>query len=72
MVTISCLKSLIAWIWTWVINDWIDADGMAVAFMVVASINVIVYMSTIVFYIRGKTFRLWIQRANLLNRAGLN
>lgn len=33
MVTISCLKSCIAWIWTWVVNDWIVADGMMTVFM---------------------------------------
>ena len=71
MVTISCLKSLIAWIWTWVVNDWIVADGMLVVFMTIASINVAVYMTTIVYYFKGKSFRVWIHNANLLKSAGL-
>jgi hypothetical protein len=71
MVTISCLKSLIAWIWTWVVNDWIVADGMLVVFMTIASINVAVYMTTIVYYFKGKSFRVWIHNAKLLKIAGL-
>lgn len=71
MVTISCLKSLIAWIWTWVVNDWIVRDGMTVVFMTVATINVVIYLSTIIFYLRGKSIRIWIQEANLLQKARL-
>ncbi|CZR64179.1 uncharacterized protein PAC_14076 [Phialocephala subalpina] len=71
MVTISCLKSAIAWIWTWVINDWITRDGLIVVFMIIASVNVAVYMTTIIFYFRGKAFRIWIHKANLLKQAGL-
>jgi hypothetical protein len=71
MVTISCLKSLIAWIWTWVINDWIASDGMLVAFMTIASVNAVVYLTTIVFYYKGKSFRIWIHKANLFEKAGV-
>lgn len=72
MVTISCLKSLIAWIWTWVVNDWLVADGIMVVFMTVAAINVAVYLTTIIFYIKGKSFRIWIYKKNFLSRAGLD
>ncbi|RDW68278.1 hypothetical protein BP5796_08935 [Coleophoma crateriformis] len=72
MVTISCLKSLIAWIWTWVINDWIIKDGMLTVFMSIAAINVALYASTILLYMRGKAFRQWIVKADLMGRAGLN
>jgi hypothetical protein len=72
MVTISCLKSLIAWIWTWVVNDWLARDGMMVVFMTVAAVNVGLYSTTILFYLRGKSFRMWIHRNNLLRRAGLD
>lgn len=71
MVTISCLKSAIAWIWTWVINAWITSDGLVVVFMTIASINVAVYLTTIFFYFKGKAFRIWIYEANLLKKAGL-
>ncbi|KAH9210421.1 major facilitator superfamily domain-containing protein [Leptodontidium sp. 2 PMI_412] len=71
MVTISCLKSLIAWIWTWVINDWIASDGIAVAFMTIAAVNVAVYLTTIIFYFKGKSFRMWIHNANLMKKVGL-
>ncbi|KAK0111367.1 hypothetical protein ONS95_001729 [Cadophora gregata] len=71
MVTISCLKSLIAWIWTWFINDWITSAGVVVVFMTIASINVGVYLTTIIFYFYGKSFRMWIHSANLMKKAGL-
>ncbi|KAL3454187.1 major facilitator superfamily domain-containing protein [Aspergillus insuetus] len=60
MVTISCLKSAVAWIWTWCINDWIDANGLLVVFMIIASLNVVVYGSTLGFYLYGKRVRRWI------------
>jgi hypothetical protein len=71
MVTVASLKSLIAWIWTWCINDWITRDGMLVVFMVVASINVCVYGTTVFFYLRGKRVRVWIAEKDFLARCGL-
>jgi hypothetical protein len=71
MVTIAALKSLIAWIWTWVINDWITKDGMLIVFMVVASINVAVYMTTIILYLKGKSIRIWLNEKDFLRRAGV-
>jgi hypothetical protein len=68
MVTISCLKSLIAWIWTWCINDWIVADGLLTVLMVVATLNVLVYGSTLVFYFYGKSIRIWIHKKNLIGQ----
>lgn len=72
MVTISCLKSLIAWIWTWVVNDWLETNGIVVVFMTIATVNAVVYLTTIIFYLQGKSIRIWIQKADLLRRAGLN
>jgi hypothetical protein len=60
MVTISCLMSAVAWIWTWCINDWIDANGLLVVFMVIAGLNVVVYGGTLGFYLHGKRVRRWI------------
>jgi hypothetical protein len=57
MVTISCLKSLIAWIWTWVINDWITRDGMTVAFMTIAAVNTAAYLTTICVLFEGKVLQ---------------
>ena len=71
MVTVASLKSVIAWIWTWVINDWVDRDGMLVVFMVVAAVNVAAYCSTVVYYLYGKRMRMWIQAADTLGKAGL-
>ena len=71
MVTIASLKSLIAWIWTWVINDWIARDGALVVFMVVASVNVCAYATTTLFYLKGKQIRIWIHDVDFLGRAGL-
>jgi hypothetical protein len=71
MVTIAALKSLIAWIWTWVINDWIIRDGMLTVFMVIATVNVVAYFSTFYLYFRGKQIRTWLHHADLLKKAGL-
>lgn len=66
MVTIASLKSLIAWIWTWEINNFIDASGPLTVFMTVAAINVVVYLTSIPFYLYGKRWRLWLHRKDLL------
>ncbi|KAJ9668701.1 hypothetical protein H2201_001344 [Coniosporium apollinis] len=71
MVTIASLKSVIAWIWTWVINDWVIKDGALTVFMVVATVNVVAYMSTFYFYYKGKAIRIWLHQADLLGRAGV-
>ncbi|CAK7199880.1 hypothetical protein SEUCBS139899_002566 [Sporothrix eucalyptigena] len=71
MVTIASLKSAIAWIYTWVINDWIDASGMLTVFMIVATINVILHLTTFVFYLKGKSIRIWITEAQMLARCEL-
>lgn len=66
MVTVSCLKSAVAWIWTWCINDWITANGLLVAFCVLGAINVVVYGTTFVFYFWGKRVRIWIQKKDFI------
>ncbi|KAF2762902.1 MFS general substrate transporter [Pseudovirgaria hyperparasitica] len=71
MVSVAALKSLIAWIWTWVVNDWIERDGMMVVYMSIAAINVAVYLTTIVLYIYGKRLRVWIHSRDLLGELGL-
>lgn len=71
MVTIAALKSVVAWIWTWVINDWIDKDGMLVVFMVIASVNVVAYLSTILLYLKGKRIRIWLHQTDLLGKYSL-
>ncbi|OCL07711.1 hypothetical protein AOQ84DRAFT_294576, partial [Glonium stellatum] len=71
MVTIASFKSAIAWIWTWVINDWIDKDGVLVVFMVVATVNVVAYMSTFILYAKGKSIRIWLHETDMLGKLGL-
>jgi hypothetical protein len=66
MVTIASLKSLIAWIWTWVINDWIAKDGMLTVFMVIATVNVAAYLSTILLYFKGKQIRSWLHKKDYM------
>ncbi len=60
-----------AWVWTWVIDDWIDKDGMLTVFMVIASVNVAVHLTTIVLYYRGKRIRIWIAERTFLGQRGL-
>lgn len=71
MVAVASLKSAMAWIWTWVINDWITKDGMLTVFMTIAGINLAVHISTILLYIYGKRIRSWIFKRDLLGQCGL-
>lgn len=71
MVAVASLKSAMAWIWTWVINDWITKDGMLTVFMTIAGINLAVHISTILLYIYGKRIRSWISKRDLLGQCGL-
>lgn len=57
MVTIAALKSAIAWIWTWVINEFITTCGVLDVFMTVAAINVVISLICIPFYFKGKQIR---------------
>ena len=66
MVSVASLKSLIAWIWTWEINDFITSDGVLSAFMTVAAISTVIYLTTFIIYFKGKPIRLWIARKNFL------
>ncbi|KAH6984738.1 major facilitator superfamily domain-containing protein [Ilyonectria sp. MPI-CAGE-AT-0026] len=71
MITISVVKSVLAWAWTWFINDWIVLNGMMMVYFLVALINTVVYATTILFYYKGKACRIWIQKKNLFGRTGL-
>lgn len=72
MVTIASVKSLIAWIWTWVINDWIVDNGVLMVFMVIAGINVLVHLTTTVMFWKGKAIRIWIHEKAMFERCGLS
>ncbi|OKL60813.1 hypothetical protein UA08_03913 [Talaromyces atroroseus] len=67
MVTISCLKSGVAWIWTWCINNWVSSSGLLQVFMILASINMGVYMLAFVFHIYGKKIRIWLHKKDFLH-----
>lgn len=71
MITIAALKSCIAWIWTWVINDFVTACGVTKVFMTVAAINVAIYFICVPLYYQGKSIRLWLHRKNLFQSLGL-
>lgn len=71
MVAVASLKSLIAWIWTWVMNDWVASQGMLVAFMTVAAINIVLYATTVPLYMYGKRVRVLIHKHDVLAKAGL-
>lgn len=94
MITVSVLKSVLAWAWTWFINDWIVLNGMMMVYflgerinaahvimvlgnerypnnLIVALISTAVYATTILFYYKGKNYRIWIQEKNFLGRTGL-
>ena len=71
MVTIAALKSAIAWIWTWVINDFVTSSGLLSVLMTVATINVLIYLLYIPFHFKGKQIRVWIHSKNYLGGLGL-
>lgn len=71
MVAVASLKSLIAWIWTWVINDWLARDGPLTVFCVVAAVNVAVYLTTIGIYMKGKSIRVWLHHRDFLGSLNL-
>lgn len=71
MVTVASLKSMVAWIWTWVANDWLTRDGPLVVFMTVAAVNVAVYLTTFIFYFKGKEIRIWLHDKDFMNALGL-
>lgn len=68
MVTISSLKSLVAWIWIWCVNDWVSANGFLTVFMVIATLNVLVFGTTFIFYFYGKSIRIWIHKSNFMGQ----
>ncbi|KAF4333209.1 major facilitator superfamily domain protein [Fusarium beomiforme] len=72
MVTVASLKSLMAWIWTWVINDWIISSGMLTVFMTIAAINVAIQLTTIGLYLKGKDIRIWLHEKDFLCRFKLD
>ncbi|KAJ9620296.1 hypothetical protein H2203_008061 [Taxawa tesnikishii (nom. ined.)] len=71
MVTVASVKSAFAWIWTWVVNDWLIRDGPLTVFMVIATVSMLVFMSTIGLYFKGKKIRVWLFEKNFLGAAGL-
>jgi hypothetical protein len=71
MVTISSLKSLIAWIWTWVINDWLSSSGVLTVFCVIGAVNLAAYLPTCLLWWKDKNIRIWLHRKKLLAACGL-
>lgn len=71
MVTVAAVKSLVAWIWTWVITEWLTSQGVLVVFMSIAAINVAIYLTTIPMSCYGRHVRKWIVNADIMGRAGL-
>lgn len=71
MVTVAAVKSLVAWIWTWVITEWITSQGVLIVFMSIASINVAIYLTTLPMAWYGKSIRKWIVTVDIMGGAGL-
>ncbi|KAL5356427.1 major facilitator superfamily domain-containing protein [Aspergillus floccosus] len=66
MVTISCLKSSVAWVWTWCINDWVTSSGLLTVIMSVTAVNVAIYMTTFILHLYGKKIRIWLHKKNFM------
>ncbi|KAK4946506.1 hypothetical protein LTR10_014358 [Elasticomyces elasticus] len=71
MTTISATKCVLAWTWSWFINDWIILNGMMTVYFIAAAINIVVLSSTFLLYFKGKQIRIRIQQRNLLGRLNL-
>ena len=71
MVTVASLKSAYAWIWTWVMNEFLARDGPLKALMTVAAINMGIYLTTFGLYFWGKPIRVWLHKKDLLKACGL-
>lgn len=71
MVTVASIKSLVAWIWTWVVADWLTSSGVLIVIMTIAAVNVGVYSTTLPMSWYDKRIRQWIATADLIGRAGL-
>jgi len=72
VVEFNCIKTNDHQIFTWVINNWTDTDGWLTVIMVIATLNIVAYFSTVPLYFKGKSVRIWLQRTDLLAKAGLN
>ncbi|KAJ6115253.1 hypothetical protein N7486_001031 [Penicillium sp. IBT 16267x] len=67
-VNIALIKSLVAWVWTWCINDRVVANGLLTVFMVIATVNVLLYGTTLIFHFYGKSIRIWIHKNNFMGQ----
>lgn len=70
MTTVAVVKSAVAWIWTWFISYWLDAEGTLTVFMVIATINVLIYALTIPMQWYGKSIRSWTSDVDMTGRSG--
>ena len=60
LVSISAVRSILAWIWTWFVSDWVASTGLLTVFMSIAAMNMAVYFTTLIFWYKGRGIRLWI------------
>lgn len=72
MVTIAGLKSAIAYIFTWVVNDWIISSGIQNVFITLSFVNLGLFLATIPMWFYGKRVRIWIYRTQLFKKLHLD
>lgn len=57
MVTVACIKSAIAYIFTWVSNDWMAKSGALEMYGILSAVTAALCLTTIPLYIYGKRIR---------------
>ena len=71
MVTIASIKSLIAWIFTWVSNDWITSQGILQMYGILSAVTGVLFLTTIPLYYYGKRIRAWLHKQNWMHKLNL-
>ena len=71
MVTVAGLKSAIAYIFTWVVNDWIMKSGIQNVFITLSFTNFVILLTAISMWTYGKRVQVWIYRNHFFRKLHL-
>ncbi|KAF4769806.1 hypothetical protein HAV15_012067 [Penicillium sp. str.  len=66
MVSVTFLRSLVTWAWSWFINDWLTASGPLVVFLSMGAIQVAIQLSCLIFFKWGKALRTSLYQRHIL------
>lgn len=66
MVSVTFLRSVVTWAWSWFINDWLTACGPLVVFLSLGAIQIAILLSCLIFGKYGKTIRTTLYQRHIL------